>query len=136
MLYWTQGTDGLERCSIYNAQWNPSGTKKLHEAVKMASLLQPSEMDWVGFARIPQFLPPSTRIKDRKAQLNSWLHLKLPNIAWCQKQKGKKRVLPNVGKDLCNWWDYEKNIEKNGYSILLWKSFGIFSFSPFSTPLK
>ena len=38
------------------------------------------------------------------------------------KKKGKKRVPPNVGKDLCNWWDYENNVEKNGYSISLWKN--------------
>ena len=29
------------------------------------------------------------------------------------KKKGKKkRVLPNVGKDLCDWWDYENTVEK------------------------
>ena len=105
----------------------------------MASLLQPSEMDWVGFARIPQFLPPSTRIKDRKAQLNSWLHLKLPNIAWCQKKKGKKRVLPNVGKDLCNWWDYEKNIEKKWLQYLaleeFWNIFFLTLFNAFKVAI-
>ena len=37
-------------------------------------------------------------------------------------KKGEKRVLPNVGKDLCDLWDYENNVEKNGYSISLWKS--------------
>ena len=38
-------------------------------------------------------------------------------------------------KDLCDWLDYENYVGgKNGYSILLWKSFLIFPFPSSSKP--
>ena len=39
------------------------------------------------------------------------------------KQEFQRGVAIISCKDLCDWLDYENNVEKNDYGILLWKSF-------------
>ena len=49
-------------------------------------------------------------------------------ILHCAKKKGKKRVPTNVGKDLCDWWDYENNVEKMALVSCFWRVSKYISF--------
>ena len=78
-------------------------------------------VEWIEWVLHKIYLPPPTPWRKRKLALDiqimlnskaktlSWLHLKLPSIALCLKREKKGAA---IGKDLCDWWDYENNVEK------------------------